>query len=122
MNTSSNKFSSHNCLQWQWENDFIQESKKKHDISRKKTLKQLDSDFLKRPTMKFVLWIARVIEMGEEWDYLLDIFIKSLPTSYSLIHLWCFMTDQPPSSAKSAFLLPCKSIPILPHASFNLDP
>lgn len=32
----------------------------------------------------------------------------------------CLMSVQPPSSANLAFLLACKSIPILPYASFSL--
>lgn len=34
----------------------------------------------------------------------------------------CLLTNQPPSSAKSAFFLACKSVSILPHASFSFTP
>lgn len=34
----------------------------------------------------------------------------------------CLLSNQPPTSAKSVFLLACKSIRILPHASFSITP
>lgn len=81
---------------------------------------------MKKSAMKLVFWIMKIKGMGRNgiWqDYPLCIspYCNLEVISYSSF-IMPLVSNQPPSSAKSAILLACKSVPILSCDSFRFRP
>lgn len=98
-----------------WKKYLIQESNQKHKISRNN---------LAVIWWKGLLWswCSEGYWNGKEWNYHLHVSqITTWKLSLTLLSS-CFISNQPPSSARSAFLLACKSVSSHPMLPLRLDP